>query len=246
MLITIFVAIIVAALVAFLIVKYLPLKLRPLASILLIALAVLLTWKIYDGIMKPINFDKEKTVIYTKVVDRLKIIRDAQIAHRDVTGSYTKDLEGLVRFIDTAKLAITNTSTVVEKVNKGTKWQPLMVDVEKKVTDTIGYKPVLEDFVGRDYKNMFKVPDTDKKFTIELGVVEKVAGLEVPVFEAKVPKADVLIGMDVSLVKQEIEAITTDQIKGAYISVGSLVEVTTGGNWPPSYDKADYAKKDDK
>ena len=34
-----------------------------------------------------------------------------------------------------------------------------------------------------------------------------------------------------------LEAIATDQIKGEYVSVGSLEEVTTGGNWPPSYDK---------
>ena len=40
-----------------------------------------------------------------------------------------------------------------------------------------------------------------------------------------------------SLLKQELEAIETDQIKGEYVSVGSLEEVTTGGNWPPSYDR---------
>ena len=37
--------------------------------------------------------------------------------------------------------------------------------------------------------------------------------------------------------KQELEANATDQIKGEYVSVGSLDEVSTGGNWPPSYDK---------
>ena len=51
--------------------------------------------------------------------------------------------------------------------------------------------------------------------------------------------------MDASLVKQELEANTSDEIKGNLISVGSLNEVTTGGNWPPSYDKNDRAKKDD-
>lgn len=245
MLITIIAAILVTAAVAFLIVKYLPLKLRPLVSILLLALAVFLTWKIYDGVMKPINFNKNKRVIYTKVIDQLKMIRDAEVAHKEVTGKYSNSIEGLVQFIDTAQLALTNTSTVVEKVNKGTKWQPLMVDVEKRVTDTIGYEPVLSRFTGRDYKNMANVPGTDKMFTIELGVVEKVQGLQVDVFIAKVAKIEVLKGMDASLVKQELEAITTDEIKGEFVSVGSLNEVTTGGNWPPYYDKADNAKKSD-
>ena len=43
--------------------------------------------------------------------------------------------------------------------------------------------------------------------------------------------------MNASLVKQELEVMASDQIKGENISVGSLDEVTTAGNWPPSYDK---------
>lgn len=50
--------------------------------------------------------------------------------------------------------------------------------------------------------------------------------------------------MNESLVKQELEVIESDQIKGEYVSVGSLDEVTTGGNWPPSYDKRDGAKEE--
>ena len=119
-----------------------------------------------------------------------------------------------------------------------------MVDVEKKVTDTIGYEPILNGFKNRDYKNMFKVPGLDgKEFELEIGKVEKVAGLEVPVFEARIDKESILKGEDISLVKREKEAIQSDQVKGEYVSVGSLSEVTTGGNWPPSYDKADFEKK---
>ncbi|MDG2193920.1 MAG: hypothetical protein P8K77_03510 [Polaribacter sp.] len=193
--------------------------------------------------MKPIHFNTNKKVIYAKVIQRLKVIRDAEIAHKEVTGNYTKDLQGLAQFIDTAQLAITDTKTVVVKINKGTRWQPIMVDVEKRVTDTIGYKPVLSRFTGRNYQDMFKVPGTDKTFSVELGKIEKIPGLEVPVFEVKITKTDVLVGLDPYLISQELEAITNDQIKGAFISVGSLNEVTTGGNWLPFYDKADNAKK---
>ena len=246
MLITIIAAVIITGAVAFLIVKFLPLKLRPLVSILLLVLAVFLTWKIYDGVMKPIKFNKNKTVVYAKVIDQLKMIRDAQVAHKEVTGTYSKSISGLIQFVDTAQLALTNTTTVVEKVNKGTKWQPIMVDVERRVTDTIGYEPVLTRFKGRDYKNMAKVPGINKEFDIQTGMVEKIPGLEVEVFFVSANKKDVLAGMDASLVKQELEANTSDEIKGELISIGSLSEVKTGGNWPPSYDKKeDLAKKDD-
>jgi len=41
-----------------------------------------------------------------------------------------------------------------------------------------------------------------------------------------------------------MEAIESDQIKGEHVSVGSLNEVTTGGNWPPSYDKANREEEE--
>ena len=120
-----------------------------------------------------------------------------------------------------------------------------MIEVEKRVTDTIGYEPVLKYFKNRNYKEMFKVPGVEgKEFEIEIGTVEKVQGLIVPTFFVKTEKKDVLKGLNESLVKQELEANATDQIRGEYVSVGSLEEVSTGGNWPPSYDKKDAAKKE--
>lgn len=241
LLVMILAAVLVAVLLAVVVVKYLPLKLRWIASLLLLVLSIFLGYKIYNGIMEPINFNKNKVVRYAKVVKNLKIIRDAQVKHYEVTGNYTKDKAGLIRFIDSAQLALTETKTVVEKEDRG---GGIVIDVEKRVTDTIGYEPVIKYFKNRDYKNMFKVPGVPgKEFDLEIGTVEKVQGLLVPTFEAKTEKKGILKGMNVSLVKQELEAIETDQIKGEYVSVGSLDEVTTGGNWPPSYDKKDGAKK---
>lgn len=246
MIIMIIAAVIVAIALAYFIVKYLPLKFRWIASVILLGLTVLLVYKIYDGIMRPINFNKAKKVRFEKVIKSLKIIRDAEIAYKEVNGDYTDNKEGLIRFIDTAQRAITEMRDTVVKINKGSKWQPIMVDVEKRIKDTIGYEPILKDFNNRDYKNMFKVPGVEgKEFELAIGKIEKLAGLEVPVFEAKTSKVDILKGMDRSLVKQELEAIATDQIKGEFVSVGSLGEVTTGGNWPPFYDKNDRTKKDD-
>lgn len=185
--------------------------------------------------MEPIKFNKEKVVKYAEVVNSLKIIRDAEVKYYEVYGKYTKDKAGLIQFVDTAQLALTETKTIVEQVNKG---GGIIVDEEKRVTDTIGYEPVIKYFKDRDYKNMFKVPGVpNTEFELEIGEVEKVQGLMQPTFRARTPKKGILEGMNESLVRQELEAIETDQIKGEYVSVGSLEEVTTGGNWPPSYDR---------
>ncbi|WP_334058613.1 hypothetical protein [Polaribacter sp. P097] len=228
-------AVLVAVLVAYVIVKFLPLNLRWIPSILLLALAIFLGFQIYGGIMEPIKFNEQKVVKYAKVVNSLKIIRDAEVKYYEVYGKYTKDKAGLIQFIDTAQLALTETKTIVEQVNKG---GGIIVDEEKRVTDTIGYEPVIKYFRNRDYKTMFNVPGVpNTEFELEIGEVEKVPGLMQPTFRARTPKRGILEGMNESLVKQELEAIETDQIKGEYVSVGSLEEVTTGGNWPPSYDR---------
>lgn len=234
-------AVLAAVLLAIIIVKYLPLKLRWIASLLLLFLAVFLGFKIYNGIMEPINFNKDKVERFSKVVENLKIIRDAEVKYYEANGTYTKDKAVLIQFIDTAQLALTVTKTIVETVDKG---GGITDELEKRVTDTIGYEPVLKYFKNRDYKNMFKVPSLDgKEFELETGTVEKVQGLLVPTFMAKTPKTDLLKGMNPSLVKQELEVMATDQIKGEYVSVGSLDEVTTAGNWPPSYDKQGDTKE---
>ena len=228
-------AVLVAVLIAYVIVKFLPLNLRWIPSILLLALAGFLGYQIYGGIMEPIKFNKEKVVKYAEVVNSLKIIRDAEVKYYEVYGKYTKDKAGLIQFVDTAQLALTETKTIVEQVNKG---GGIIVDEEKRVTDTIGYEPVIKYFRNRDYKTMFNVPGVpNTEFELEIGEVEKVPGLMQPTFRARTPKRGILEGMNESLVKQELEAIETDQIKGEYVSVGSLEEVTTGGNWPPSYDR---------
>ena len=115
-------------------------------------------------------------------------------------------------------------------------------EIEERVVDTIGYEDVRASFAGKDYKNMLKIPGTDQMFKIEIGFVEKIVGLQAPVFEVKVDKALILDGMDYNLIKQEKEAIGGEEIKGEFVRVGSLGEVSEEGNWPPYYDKAD--KKD--
>ncbi len=236
----IFAATLAVVLVAYLLVKYLPLKLRWLVSLLLLVLAAFLGYKIYVGIMAPIKFNKEKKVRFAKVIKNLKIIRDAEVAHFQVTGRYTRNKEGLIQFIDTAKFALTRTYTEVKTVDTG---GGITKDIEVRIIDTTGYEPVIKKFKNRDYKNMFKVPGVvGKEFSLDTGMTEKVVGLKVPTFEAKTDKESVLIGMNKDLIRVEKEDIRTDHVKGEFISVGSLEEVTTGGNWPPSYDKDD--KKD--
>ena len=228
--------IIITALLAYAIVKYIPLKLQWIVSVVLILLAVFLIYKIDFEIEKPIKFNKEKVVKFGKVINKLKVIRDAEVAYKKVNGNYTPNEDTLISFIENGKFALTQTRYVPKTVRVG---GGLTKEIEERVVDTIGYEPVLKSFEGRDYKNMFQMPDSDKKFVVKVGTIEKVEGLKAPVFEVRVDKAEILKGMDENLIKQEKDSIGGEDIKGPDITVGSLTDVSEDGNWPPSYDKGD-------
>jgi len=228
--------IVVTGFLAYAIVNFIPRKLHWLISTVLIVLAAFLVFKINFEIQKPVQFNKEKKVKFAAVIKNMKILRDAELAHKKVTGKYTSNGEGLIQFIDTAKFALTQTRNVPKTINVG---GGITKEIEERVVDTIGYEDVKTQFSGVDYKNMLNIPGTDQKFKIEVGEIEKIQGLFAPVFEIKVDKALILKGMDMNLIKQEKEAIGGEDIRGEYLRVGSLGEVSEDGNWPPFYDKGD-------
>lgn len=217
---------------AYLIVNKLPAKFKPVVSVVLWVVIIFFGYKIYNSIMQPINFNKIKKQRYAKVIENLKTIRDAELAYAQVNRRFTDKYDELVSFIDTAQFAITEIKNIVVTEQRGR----ITIDVEKRIVDTVGFEPVLKSFEGRDYKNMMNVPGTDAKFDLKVGSVEKVQGVKASVFEAKVDKAIVLEGLNKDLIRQEKEALGGINVPGESISVGSLEDVNTNGNWPPFYD----------
>ena len=64
------------------------------------ALSIFFVAQIYSSINGPIKFNKVKNERYSTVIDRLKDIKTAQIAHKDVNGFYASNFDSLVSFID--------------------------------------------------------------------------------------------------------------------------------------------------
>lgn len=228
----IIVSILLVAALAYLIVNKLPAKLKPIISVVLWVVIGYFAYMIYNSIMEPINFHKEKRKRYALVIENLKTIRDAEIAYATVNRRFTDNYQDLISFIDTAQFAVTEIKNIVVTEQRGR----ITVDVEKRVVDTVGFEPVINSFEGRNYKEMMNVPGTSAKFELKTGTVEKVQGVLASVFEAKIDKAVVLEGMNKDLIRQEKEALGGINVPGEYITVGSLEEVNSNGNWPPFYD----------
>ena len=212
---------------------------RLVIQLLLWAVIAFLAWLTFDAVYRPIQFNKVKEQRYPKVIENLKDIRAAELAHKEIVGDFESDFNKLVKFIDTAEFAITqrrDTTVLDEEYKKN-----YGVDeyIEKVLIDTLGFVPVKDSLYkgNRDrYTNMINVPieGTDAKIELEAGNIKK-GDNKIAVFEAKVAKSVILYDQDKQLILQENEAQSVEEVNGRYISVGSMDEVNTTGNWPQTY-----------
>ncbi len=210
-------------------------------QIVLWIVIIFLGWKLYSSIMGPVEFNKVKEARYAKVIQNLKDIQAAELAHKEITGSFTGSFDSLVRFIDTAKFAITqrrDTSYADVAKNKAFGISEGYY-IEKSLIDTLAFTPVKDSLFGSSdrYKTMMNVPvkGVDAKFDLQAGTITK-NDATYSVFEAKVSKDVVLHDLDKDLLAQEKQVQSVDGVNGEYIKVGSLEDVNTSGNWPKIYD----------
>ncbi|MFO8145817.1 MAG: hypothetical protein ACQEWG_15670 [Bacteroidota bacterium] len=206
-------------------------------QLLLWIVIIFLGYLVFNSVYDPIQFNKVKEKRYAKVIERLQDIRAAQLAHQEITGTFAKDFDKLVTFIDTAEFVLTQRrdSTILDEEYRKT----FGVDRQKDIViiDTLGYSSVKDSlFKDNRYKKMMFVPvdGVDAKFEMDAGTVTKNEN-KIPVFEAKVNKSVVLHDQDKDLVMQEKQVVSVDGVNGAFIRVGSMNEVNTTGNWPTVY-----------
>lgn len=199
-------------------------------------LCIVFSYQIYDSINGPINFNETKNERYADVINRMKEIRKAQIAHKDVRGVYANNFDSLVSFIETGIF------TLIEKRDSSYMEydRTYRIDMlrEVVVVDTLGFVPVKDSLFKDDsYKLLSQVPveGIDAKFSIKANVINK-NGYRVPVFEVKVAKNVILHDQDKDLLKQENETVSVDGVNGPEIILGSLTEVSANGNWPTIFD----------
>ena len=201
-------------------------------------LCVFFVYKIYDSINGPIAFNNIKTERYAKVIAKLKDIGNAHAAPIDILGYYNDNLDSLVAFIDTAQYTLTQKrdSSYLEfdRVYR--------IDMLREVIviDTLGFASV-KDSLFKDserYKSMIYIPvkgQEHERFTLSTDILDN-NGYRLPVFEVKVSKDIILHDQDKYLVALEKEVVSVDGVNGPEITLGSLTEVNTSGNWPTTYD----------
>ncbi len=221
-----------------------------IVEILLAVLAVVLVWLIYASIMKPVNFNKEKAAREEVAIQRLKDLRTIEVAFKSVTNHFTADPDSLIDFFNNGKMdvvmqigsqddsvAVANTAAVRKKNRKITneellelyrQGQPLVFSISTPlaVKDTL--------FASREgfvIDSITYIPFSGGKRVEMDAIVKMVSGVQVPLFEARMPYDDLLKGLNRQLIVN-LKADRENQNKYEGLQVGSVsAPNNNAGNW---------------
>ena len=211
---------------------------KTILQIVLWIVCGIFAYLIYQSVNGPIEFKKVRQERFQAVIDKLKDIRDAQEAYKSVNGKYAGNFESLIKFVDTGSYTITQQRD--SSFMRFDRVYQIELQVDTIVIDTLGFVKVKDSLFKNDptYANMMDVPyaQNNEKFDLKADIIDK-SGYRAPVFEAKVKKNVVLFDQPGDLLAQENARNSVEEVNGEFITVGSLVDVSTNGNWPPIYDR---------
>ena len=208
---------------------------RTVIQILLVVAAVALTYFIYKSIQRPIEFDKAKDARYEATVAKLKDIRSAQLAYKDVYGQFTGSWDTLIDFVkhdsvrNVRAIGELTDSMIEAKISEKKAIQMGLI-----IRDTIKV-PVLESLFGKNFDanslRYVPVPGEPTEFHLAQTIITTGSGIKVPVFEAKAHNNVILRGLDEQLIINLNDQRRTNE-KYPGLLVGSLVEANNNaGNW---------------
>lgn len=201
-------------------------------QIVLLAVIIGLGYAIYRSINEPIEYEEQYQKRTKAVVNRLKLIRDAQVAYKTIHEKYTGSFDTLIDFVKNGQLKMLrmegslNDSLLAAGM---TEKEAIKLGIIKR--DTV-YIPVKDSICKNfDPDSLRKVPFVGADFELGATILTSSSNLAIPVFEAKVANKVYLKGLD------EQQRINKDNLAiklGRYpgLKVGSLEEANNNaGNW---------------
>lgn len=176
-----------------------------------------LAFYLVNSIKFSIDEEARITTAESKVINKLKLIREAQIAFQSVNGEYANDWDSLLNFIEKGEIFLIQRREETVLLDYGAEETTLYLD-------TLGSISVLDSifspYPNFDAQSLVYVPGYDNvKFEFWASKIEK-GGVEVDVVEVRNPKP-----FDPDR-KEENEANINKPLR-----FGSRTSITTAGNW---------------
>ena len=226
-------------------------------NLILVAAAALLTWMCYQSIQIPVQFKEDVAKRDAVVIQRLKDIRTLQELHRDLHQTYCASFAELIKFAKTDSVSICvkkgtlTDQQLADGLNEKKAWMYLSnekkyaKEIQKfnlsKATfsrDTVKVNILENDsaLMSRNVKEwidkLAQVPFAENDtFEMNLGKVTTASGYEMSLFEAKVPFAVYLNGLNEGELTNKIsERKEMDKYPG--LQVGDAENANNNaGNW---------------
>ncbi|MBR3989940.1 MAG: hypothetical protein IKI85_05290 [Bacteroidales bacterium] len=223
-------------------------------EVVLGALIVLLVWLTVKSVQKPVQFNKEVAARSQVAIQRLKDIRTLQEAYKSVNGRFSSTVDTLKLFYENGKmdivmqigslddsLAVANTEAI-KKANKKLKPAEMTAKLaaayaagQKVVFSTVTEVPVRDTLFAsrRDFcvDSLAFIPFSGGQKTEMEATVKTVSGVQVPLFEARMPYRALCKGLDNQL-RINLDAERKDQNKYEGLQVGSITAPNNNaGNW---------------
>ena len=231
--------------------------LKIIFEILLALVAAGLVYLIYSSVMQPVNFNKEKDRRQEVAVQRLKDIRTLEVAFKGVNNRFTADIDSLINFYNTGKmdiilqvgsnddsLAVEHTKQIrndkafrkLSKEEQNAKLMDLFRQGDSSlvfsITTPIAVKDTLFHSRPDFHVDSLKYIPFSGGQKVEMeAIVKLVSGVQVPLFEARMPWRAILTGMDKQLcINLDAECEDLGHYHG--LQVGSIsAPNNNAGNW---------------
>jgi hypothetical protein len=194
--------------------------------------AIVFVYFLVSGISDPVRFEQAKKFRSEKAAERLKDIRDVQVAYKSQYGKFTDNFDTLAYFYNQGMLKIVrqigSMDDSVAVAQKLVKRENITVPVRSEIKLRT---------VGDNADSLRFVPIVGGEFEME-AIIKRVSGVDVPLFEARVPFDRLLAGLDRQLVvniNAEVEAVNKNLVTNKHysgIKVGSVDQPNNNaGNW---------------
>jgi hypothetical protein len=199
---------------------------KALLQIVLGIVAIVLAYLFYDSLMEPIRFNGAVEHRRTVVIEKLKQIRDLEVAYKDRYGRFCGSFDTLILFFKFDSLKI------VKQVGS---WDDSIAVALKKVyTDTI--KVAVKDSLfkqiqGFSIDSIRKVPFGGVDFDLAAVMFPSISKVDIPLFEAGAHNKVFLKGLDLqAIVNLCDEHKNMNKYPG--LKVGSVTQPNNNsGNW---------------
>lgn len=170
---------------------------------LLLVLICFLAYQVYEAIAGPVRYKKEVVKNEAIIIERLELLKTAQMAYKDVHGQFTGSFDTLIDFMENGQLEVVISHGSLDDSTSNFYQE----------TKNVGVKDSL--FADIDIPNVRYVPFLENvEFIMNAGHTEK-SGVMLPTFEIKDP-----------------QPFSKDRRReGNPLKVGDLSAANYNGNW---------------